>query len=50
MSITVRSVSGKSETRRFIKLQWKFYENDRNWVPPLLMDRKKLLSLSLIHI
>ena len=44
MSITVRPVSGSADTLRFIKLQWKFYENDRNWAPPMLMDRKKLLN------
>jgi len=44
MSFTVRPISGNAETRRFIKLQWKFYQGDRNWVPPLMMDRKKLLN------
>ena len=44
MSVMVHPVSGPSATLRFIKLQWKFYDNDRNWVPPLLMDRKKLLN------
>ncbi len=44
MTVTVRPVSGTSETKKFIKLQWKFYEGDRNWVPPLLMDRMKLLD------
>ncbi|MCB2203739.1 GNAT family N-acetyltransferase [bacterium] len=44
MSVTVRPVSGNAETKRFIKLQWKFYQGNANWVPPLVMDRKKLLS------
>ncbi len=44
MNITVHPVSGASGTKKFIKLQWKFYEGDRNWVPPLLMDRNKVLS------
>jgi GNAT superfamily N-acetyltransferase len=44
MSITVRPISSKSDVLRFIKLQWKFYEGDRNWVPPMIMDRKKLLN------
>ncbi|MCZ7555152.1 MAG: GNAT family N-acetyltransferase [Bacteroidia bacterium] len=44
MSITVQPVSGSAGTRKFIKLQWKFYQGDRNWVPPLLMDRKKVLN------
>ncbi len=44
MSIMVHPISGRADVTRFIKLQWKFYQNDRNWVPPLLMDRKKLLD------
>jgi GNAT superfamily N-acetyltransferase len=28
----------------FIKSQWAFYKDDPHWVPPLLMDRKKLLN------
>jgi len=44
MGTTVQAISGKKATNAFIKLQWKFYEGDRNWVPPLLMDRRKLLN------
>ncbi len=29
---------------QFIKFPWKIYRNDPNWVPPLLMDRKKFLD------
>ncbi|NIW78121.1 MAG: hypothetical protein GWN16_01095, partial [Calditrichae bacterium] len=29
---------------QFIKLPWKIYDNDPNWVPPLIMDRKKFLN------
>lgn len=28
----------------FIKFPWKIYANDPNWVPPLIMDRKKFLD------
>lgn len=28
----------------FIKLPWKIYKGDQYWVPPLIMDRKKLLN------
>lgn len=28
----------------FIKFPWKIYANDSNWVPPLIMDRKKFLN------
>lgn len=29
---------------RFIKFPWKIYHGDPNWVPPLLMDKKKILD------
>ena len=29
---------------QFIKMPWDIYKNDPNWVPPLIMDRKKLLD------
>ncbi|RMF56319.1 MAG: hypothetical protein D6748_13780 [Calditrichaeota bacterium] len=29
---------------KFIKFPWQIYRNDPNWVPPLIMDRKKFLS------
>ncbi len=28
----------------FIKFQWSIYRDNPNWVPPLLMDRKKLID------
>lgn len=34
------------DTTRFIKSQWAFYNGDPNWVPPLIMDRKKLLNVN----
>lgn len=44
MSIEIIEVSSKKDLMSFIKSQWKFYLNDPHWVPPLIMDRKKLLS------
>ena len=29
---------------RFIKLPWRLYRNERNWVPPLISERKKFLD------
>ncbi|QQS37641.1 MAG: hypothetical protein IPM56_06730 [Ignavibacteriales bacterium] len=43
-SISIKTVSTKNELMQFIKIQWKFYKNDPYWVPPLIMDRKKILS------
>jgi hypothetical protein len=44
MSIEIKKVDSKSDLMKFIKFQWKVYKNDPYWVPPLIMDRKKLLS------
>ena len=43
-SITVRTVASKRDETAFIKFQWKIYAGDPHWVPPLLMDRRKLID------
>ena len=42
--ITVRPVLSKKDELAFIKFQWKPYAGNPHWVPPLLMDRKKLID------
>lgn len=42
--IEVRAVSSRADLDRFIKFQWRIYENDPMWVPPLLMDVKGALD------
>ncbi len=42
--ITIKTVENKNDLMRFIKFQWKIYNGDPNWVPPLIIDRKKILS------
>jgi len=42
--IEIRSVVSKKDLMQFIKLPWKIYRDDPYWVPPLIMDRKKLLD------
>ncbi|NUM71937.1 MAG: hypothetical protein HUU43_13895 [Ignavibacteriaceae bacterium] len=44
MAVTVKKCESKSDILRFIKLQWKFYQGNNSWVPPLIMDRKKMLD------
>lgn len=44
--IKILPVRNGAEMRRFIKLPWRIYCNDPCWVPPLLMDMKKLLDRS----
>ena len=43
-NINIRTVNNKKDLIDFIKFQWKIYKGDSNWVPPLLMDRKKILN------
>jgi GNAT superfamily N-acetyltransferase len=42
--VTIRPVRTKSEEMTFIKFQWRPYEGNPYWVPPLIMDRKKLID------
>jgi hypothetical protein len=42
--ITIRTVQSKKDETRFIKFQWTINEKYPNWVPPLLLDRRKLLD------
>lgn len=44
MDVRVRALATPAERKKFIKLQWRFYRDDPNWVPPLLFDRRKLLD------
>lgn len=41
--IVVRAVQGRRDLRHFIKLPWRIYAEDRNWVPPLIADLKAVL-------
>jgi GNAT superfamily N-acetyltransferase len=43
-SIKISTVQSSGDLLKFIKFQWKIYEGDKYWVPPLLMDRKKILN------
>jgi GNAT superfamily N-acetyltransferase len=44
MKVEVRPVVSRSDMNTFIKLPWRLYRNERNWVAPLLMDVKKRLD------
>ncbi len=44
MSVEIKTVKTKKDLMKFIKMQWKIYEGDNYWVPPLIMDRKKILD------
>jgi GNAT superfamily N-acetyltransferase len=42
--IRIRPVSTKKDERTFIRLPWTIYAGNPVWVPPLLMDRRKLID------
>lgn len=43
-SLQIKTVKSNKELMQFIKLPWKIYKGDPYWVPPLIMDRKKILN------
>ena len=43
-SLVVKPVGSRSEQKQFIRLPWKLYQDDPNWIPPLLMDHRRLLG------
>jgi GNAT superfamily N-acetyltransferase len=43
-AVHIRPVRTSRDEKVFIKFQWKVYEGNPVWVPPLLMDRRKLID------
>jgi GNAT superfamily N-acetyltransferase len=41
---TIRPVRTRSDIHRFVKFLWTIYDGNPAWVPPLIMDRKKLID------
>lgn len=44
MKLDIKTVATRSEMKQFLKLPWKIYKGDKNWVPPLLNDLKNSLD------
>jgi GNAT superfamily N-acetyltransferase len=44
MALEVRPVASRRELNAFIKLPWRLYRNEPNWVPPLLYERRRFLD------
>ncbi len=42
--IQIVPVETPAQRKTFMMLPWKIYKNDPNWVPPLLMDLKKMFN------
>jgi hypothetical protein len=43
-SIEVRQVTRRRDLRAFVKLPWRVYRGDPNWVPPLIAERIEVLD------
>ena len=44
MAVEIRPVASRRELSTFIKLPWRLYRNEPDWVAPLLMDLKERLD------
>lgn len=44
MNIEIKEISTKKEKIRFIKSQFQFYQDDPNFVPPIISDRYKMID------
>ena len=44
MGFNIKKVVSKDDKKKFILSQWNFYKGDINFVPPIIMDREKLLD------
>lgn len=43
--VKITTVNSKNDLMRFIKFQWEIYKDNEYWVPPLIMERKKILDV-----
>jgi GNAT superfamily N-acetyltransferase len=46
MALEVRPVTSRRDLVRFIKLPFRLYKDEENWVPPLIYERRKHLDRS----
>ncbi len=44
MAVEIRPVASRRDLNAFIKLPWRLYRNEPNWVAPLLSDLKEQLD------
>jgi hypothetical protein len=43
-TLEIREVTGRKALNTFIRVPWRIYKDDPNWVPPLLAERRDALS------
>lgn len=46
MKLSIKPVETTRDLSRFIRLPWTIYQNDSLWVPPLIHDQKRFLSIN----
>ena len=44
MPITIKDVTTPRELKQFIKFPYLLYKGNPYWVPPMLLDEKKVLN------
>jgi hypothetical protein len=44
--LKILAIEDKKQLSEFVKVPWYIYQSDKNWVPPLLLERKQALSPS----
>jgi hypothetical protein len=44
IKLYIKEVETKRDLMKFIKFPWQIYKNDKNWVPPLISERKEFLD------
>src|SRR6266516_83428 len=44
MGLEIRPVARRRDLRTFIRLPWRIYRNEPNWVPPLRRDERQRLD------
>ena len=44
MNTRVERVESSADLRAFLRLPWRIYHDDPHWVPPLLVEQRKLLN------
>jgi len=42
--VEIRAVTARRDLRAFVKIPWRIYNGDHNWVPPLISERLKYLD------
>ena len=42
--LNIKEVKTKKDLMEFIKFPWKIYKDNKNWVPPLIMERKDFFN------